>query len=51
MKDISGLTKFGLVFLIIISLALVTVLIHRARRVDRLFPPQELKTIVNEQSR
>lgn len=51
MKDISLLTKVGVVFLAVISFALVTVLILRARRVDRLFPPQELKVEVNEQSR
>lgn len=51
MKDMSLLTKVGVVFLVIISLGLVTVLIFRARRVDRLFPPQELKVVVNEQNR
>lgn len=50
MKEISLLTKVGVVFLVLISLALVTVLILRARRVDRLFPPQELKVENNEQN-
>ncbi len=49
MKQVDWLTKIGLVFLVAIGAALVTILILRARRVDRLFPPQELKVNLDEQ--